>query len=79
MPANSSIKSQIENATEDVMFDLNADITHNHRASNLVIPEKEFRRIIALYFERLTIVDWCQQLGIEPTDSDRKNAAPGEK
>ena len=58
--------SPIEQATMDTMHDLNSAITHEHRASAVPVTEKEFRRIIAGYFERQSLREWHELLGIEP-------------
>ena len=67
---DNAAKSPIENATEDVVIHLNDAITHAFKSNALPIDEKQFRRIIALYFERQTISEWCNMLGIEPTQDD---------
>jgi len=63
--------SSIEKATLDVIQDVNSAITHEWRAHGLHLPEKEFRRIIAGYFERQSMREWCEVLGIDPPDDQR--------
>jgi hypothetical protein len=58
-------KSAIERATEDVMADINSAITHEWKAHGVPVPEAEFRRIIALYFERKTLREWASDLGVQ--------------
>jgi hypothetical protein len=60
-------KTPIELATEAVMRDLNDAITHQHRAHRVDISEAEFRRILALYFERQTATEWMEILGAKKT------------
>jgi hypothetical protein len=63
-------KSAIEIATEDAVDQLNIVLSHVFKSSALPIYEKQFRRIVALYFERQTISEWCHMLGVEPTPDD---------
>lgn len=58
-------KSTIERAIEDLTPDINSAITHEWKAHGVPIPEKEFRRIVARYFERQTLREWCQLLAID--------------
>jgi len=57
-------QSAIEKATLDVVYDVNSAITLHHKLNHVPVPEKEFRRIIAGYFERQTIREWQELLGI---------------
>jgi len=67
---DNAAKSPIEHATEEVVTQLNASISVAFRMHPLPVNERQFRRIIALYFERQTITEWCHMLGIEPTSDD---------
>jgi len=43
------------------------------------IPEKEFLRILALYFEQKTLADWCHDFGIpDASDPSDKPSHGGE-
>jgi len=72
----------VENATRDVLAVLSAAITAQHQHHGIArmnIPEKEFRRILALYFHNKSIADWCHDLSIaDATDPDDKPSRGGE-
>jgi hypothetical protein len=57
-------KSPIENATEDVIRDLNDAIRHEFQSHKLSLPEREFRKIVAGYLERQTLGEMRSLLGV---------------
>ena len=65
--------SPVEKATAEVIAAINEAIRVSHIQQAVRekqhIGEKEFRRIIALYFTHLTVHEWCDRLGI-PDASD---------
>jgi hypothetical protein len=62
---NDYIKSPIEQATQDVLQDLNSAITHEYKAHKLPLPEIEFRRIIIGYLFCKPEGDWYRDLGLQ--------------
>ena len=72
--------SPIETATAAVLDTINAAISMHHVehavAEKQRIGEAEFRRILVLYFEQMTLRDWCEVLHIpDATDpNDRSDA-----
>jgi len=74
----------IETATEKVLNALSATITKEHKAHGLEhnqrTSEKDFRRILALYFHDKTLQDWCRDLGIQDaTDPAHKPSHGGDR
>jgi hypothetical protein len=63
----------IENATMKILRELDSAITLHYRGERVSgkhgTTEREFRRILALYFHDKSISDWCASLGI-PDISD---------
>jgi hypothetical protein len=57
-----------------ILRELDAAITLNHRGERVGrqhgTTEREFRRILELYFRDVSISNWCANLGI-PEISDR--------
>jgi hypothetical protein len=64
-------KTSIEEATEAVIHDLNSAITHEWKTHGVELSEREFRSIIAGYFERKTLREWSEDLGISVSERTR--------
>jgi len=69
----------VEIATQEVLSTVSAAITVMHSQNKLTerqhITEKEFRRILALYFEQKTLADWCHDFEI-PDATDPHDKPP---
>ena len=70
--------SQIEVATTQVIQGLNDAITRAHADHATKISELQFRHILAGYFHNKSLIDWAQDLGSQPTESDRAASRRGE-
>ena len=67
--------SAIEKATAAVMQSINDCITAHfihYRVAEQIGEEAAFRAIIAGYFERKSLEEWCDQVGIACPDEGRK-------
>jgi hypothetical protein len=66
MEANQA--TRIENATMKILRELDSAITLHSRGERVSgqhgTTEREFRRILALYFHDKSISDWCANFGI---------------
>ncbi|MBZ5698996.1 MAG: hypothetical protein LAN18_10680 [Acidobacteriia bacterium] len=64
--------SAIEKASAAVIQSINDAITAHfiHYRVAEQVDEKTFRAIVAGYFERKSLKEWCQDLGITPPEND---------
>lgn len=65
----------VENAAKaitDALPDLCADAFREFHVETQIKSEQQFRSIIAGYFERKTLREWCTDLQIELPEGDRE-------
>ena len=65
----------VENAVEAITAALPEMLANAYNEFNVhtqIKDEEQFRSIVAGYFERQTLREWCEHLGIELPETDRE-------
>jgi hypothetical protein len=63
--------SPIEKATHDVLAEFDQAVRDAYRRHKPAIPEKEFRRILTLYFHDKSMSEWADLLGVQLQEGDQ--------